>query len=391
MAVNPAPLGRAVIGGLAMATLATLIVLPCVFALVQARASAKSASLDPDDPASIYFDTVCARQSGLGGHAMSIVQTRLPSLAGAMKRKIHPRFRCRDAWCQWVATLLMVASAGCHGSSSDNAPGRDAGETAVRVAAIQPQRKTLERRVEQPGEIAAQEATPLYARVPGYVQSVLVDIGDKIKKGQTLAVLSVPELEQELNQKQSLHVQALSQVAQADAAVEVAKAAIDTAESKIAMAEAAVKKTQADVDRWKSEYDRVYKLTESSAINQKVADETLNQLRAAESNRAEAEAQVKSLQAMLRESQARHKAALANAKAAGARVDVATADTGRTQSMLDYAEILCSLRWRRHPCATFIPASTSSRLQPGETSRCLSWRTATPCAWWSTCRKRTPT
>jgi multidrug efflux pump subunit AcrB len=51
-----APLGRAVIGGLAMATIATLLVLPCVFALVQSRSKVESASLDPDDPASIYFD-----------------------------------------------------------------------------------------------------------------------------------------------------------------------------------------------------------------------------------------------------------------------------------------------------------------------------------------------
>jgi len=47
-----APLGRAVIGGLLGATLANLAVLPFVFALVQARASAASPSLDPDDAGS---------------------------------------------------------------------------------------------------------------------------------------------------------------------------------------------------------------------------------------------------------------------------------------------------------------------------------------------------
>jgi multidrug efflux pump subunit AcrB len=49
-----APLGRAVIGGLAAATLATLIVLPSVYSLVQQSARAASPSLDPDDPASSY-------------------------------------------------------------------------------------------------------------------------------------------------------------------------------------------------------------------------------------------------------------------------------------------------------------------------------------------------
>jgi multidrug efflux pump subunit AcrB len=44
-----APLGRAVVGGLAAATLATLIVLPAVFAIVQARTDRRSPSLDPDD------------------------------------------------------------------------------------------------------------------------------------------------------------------------------------------------------------------------------------------------------------------------------------------------------------------------------------------------------
>ena len=49
-----APLGRAVIGGLALATLATLLVLPSVYALAQGRATSGSASLDPDDPGSSH-------------------------------------------------------------------------------------------------------------------------------------------------------------------------------------------------------------------------------------------------------------------------------------------------------------------------------------------------
>jgi multidrug efflux pump subunit AcrB len=44
-----APLGRAVIGGLAASTIATLLVLPALFALVQQRAGVASPSLDPDD------------------------------------------------------------------------------------------------------------------------------------------------------------------------------------------------------------------------------------------------------------------------------------------------------------------------------------------------------
>ena len=48
------PLGRAVIGGLALATAATLLVLPAVYTIAQASASRASASLDPDDRESRY-------------------------------------------------------------------------------------------------------------------------------------------------------------------------------------------------------------------------------------------------------------------------------------------------------------------------------------------------
>lgn len=50
-----APLGRAVIGGLAAATIATLFALPSVFAAIQSRASTGSASLDPTDTESVHF------------------------------------------------------------------------------------------------------------------------------------------------------------------------------------------------------------------------------------------------------------------------------------------------------------------------------------------------
>jgi len=56
-----APLGRAVIGGLLVATFATLFVLPSVFIMVLGRAGTESVSLDPDDPQSAYHDEAAAQ------------------------------------------------------------------------------------------------------------------------------------------------------------------------------------------------------------------------------------------------------------------------------------------------------------------------------------------
>jgi multidrug efflux pump subunit AcrB len=59
-----APLGRAVIGGLAAATIATLLILPSIFAIVQQRSSSRTASLDPTDPGSPCYDARLVEQRG---------------------------------------------------------------------------------------------------------------------------------------------------------------------------------------------------------------------------------------------------------------------------------------------------------------------------------------
>ncbi|MGA2147757.1 MAG: efflux RND transporter permease subunit [Bryobacteraceae bacterium] len=51
-----APLGRAVIGGLAVSTFATLTILPSIYAILQGNASTVSPSLNPMDPTSRYYD-----------------------------------------------------------------------------------------------------------------------------------------------------------------------------------------------------------------------------------------------------------------------------------------------------------------------------------------------
>jgi multidrug efflux pump subunit AcrB len=51
-----APLGRAVIGGLVMSTVATLLIVPSIFALLIGKSVASSPSIYPDDPESSHYD-----------------------------------------------------------------------------------------------------------------------------------------------------------------------------------------------------------------------------------------------------------------------------------------------------------------------------------------------
>jgi multidrug efflux pump subunit AcrB len=53
-----APLGRSVIGGLVMSTVATLLIVPSIFAILIGKSVAQSPSIHPDDPQSAHFDPV---------------------------------------------------------------------------------------------------------------------------------------------------------------------------------------------------------------------------------------------------------------------------------------------------------------------------------------------
>jgi len=69
---------------------------------------------------------------------------------------------------------------------------------------------TLKKSVELPGELQPYLQTDLFAKVQGYVRDMKVDIGDRVHKGQPLAVIEAPELN--------------TQVAQSEAALAAARA-----------------------------------------------------------------------------------------------------------------------------------------------------------------------
>jgi RND family efflux transporter MFP subunit len=61
-----------------------------------------------------------------------------------------------------------------------------------------------------PGSIQAYNSAPIYARTNGYVRRWLVDIGDHVSAGQTLAVLDAPEVDQQLAQAHADYQTALA-------------------------------------------------------------------------------------------------------------------------------------------------------------------------------------
>jgi HlyD family secretion protein len=235
----------------------------------------------------------------------------------------------------------MLAASGCGEptAAETTGPSADSGAPLDRVTAGKPERKTLKLYTSQPGRVQAFEETPLFSKVTGYVDEIKVDIGDHVKKDDVLIKLWIPEMEDDLKQRQALVAQADAQVKQAEAAVEAAQAGVSTAEARVSLADAGVLRAEADFQRWQSEHDRMKDLASRGSLTQKLVDETLNQFRSAEAARDEIAANVRAATAALKEAEANVKKAEADQVAAEAKARVAGADLSRTQTMLNYGEI----------------------------------------------------
>jgi RND family efflux transporter MFP subunit len=68
------------------------------------------------------------------------------------------------------------------------------------VTAIVPKRGATAEEVELPGNAQAYVATPIYARVNGYLKTWYFDIGARVKAGQLLAEIETPELDRQIDQ-----------------------------------------------------------------------------------------------------------------------------------------------------------------------------------------------
>jgi HlyD family secretion protein len=234
---------------------------------------------------------------------------------------------------------LLMSEAGCRRSAESAPEAAQSKATVDRVTAGKPVRKTLKLTTTQPGRIEAFEEAPLFPKVTGFVEKILVDIGDSVKKGQLLIQLSVPEMVDEVRQMDALLAQSEAEVTQAEAAVKSADAMASMADAKVAQAKAGVDRATGEYERWKAEHARMVELAAKGSVTEKLVDETLNQFRAADAARQEADANVKSAAASLSAAQANVQKAHADLVAAGARQKVAAANLAHAKTMLAYAEI----------------------------------------------------
>jgi RND family efflux transporter MFP subunit len=92
---------------------------------------------------------------------------------------------------------------------------------SLRVATVEASPYTVS--VTLPGTTAAFAAANIFARATGYIAKRYVDIGDRVKAGDLLAQLSVPELNDQISQNEATLNQLKSALDQADASLKLAQ------------------------------------------------------------------------------------------------------------------------------------------------------------------------
>lgn len=118
-------------------------------------------------------------------------------------------------------------------------------------------------------------------KVPGQIESLFVDEGSKVEKGQELAVLGSREIEAKLAQAKGAQEAAQGQVQQANNAVPLTS---QTIEAKIQAASALVAKAKVGVTNAEQQYNRVKELHSTGAVSDSQLDQARNAYEAARSD-----------------------------------------------------------------------------------------------------------
>jgi RND family efflux transporter MFP subunit len=97
------------------------------------------------------------------------------------------------------------------------------------VIVVHPEQAPAQSSLTLPGNLQPMYSASAYARTNGYIEKRFVDIGSHVKAGQLLALISTPEVDQQLNQARADAVQAAAAIEQSKAALQQAQANLDIA------------------------------------------------------------------------------------------------------------------------------------------------------------------
>lgn len=287
-----------------------------------------------------------------------------------------------------VGVVLLLSLRGIAHPANVSAKGHDEPTVDERIAIpvniVRPQRKTLERTLEQPGTIKPWAQAELYAKASGYLETIhrhttpelvaglvsqsgaegccplvasvrlataaivelqrapQIDIGSTVKAGQLLMEISTPERLQDIVEKRTL-------IRQREAELEAARSGLLTFEAAIQCGKAQLTQTKAEIRKFASEhafrvkeFNRLKELVQSRTVPQEIADEKEYQVGAALAGWESSQAKSQTAQAELAVLSAKLSTAQADIKIKETQVQIA-------HDELRLAILLADYRWIRAP------------------------------------------
>ncbi|HTZ73945.1 MAG TPA: efflux RND transporter periplasmic adaptor subunit [Candidatus Aquilonibacter sp.] len=155
----------------------------------------------------------------------------------------------RDRGTRWVcaglASAILVTGwcSGCGG-----VPKANASSTAdvPHVAVVPVKRQNISSTLEIDSELEPFQEIPVYAKVSGYIEKLNIDWGTHVRRGQLLAVLDVPELQQQIEEDKASMNRSDQDVARAQEELKGAESAYKVAHLTYTRL-AGVQKTQPDL------------------------------------------------------------------------------------------------------------------------------------------------
>ncbi|HEY4312691.1 MAG TPA: efflux RND transporter periplasmic adaptor subunit [Pirellulales bacterium] len=210
---------------------------------------------------------------------------------------------------------------------------------AVSVEVVKPALHGLGRKTTQPGSVHAFQYAELYAKTSGYLGEQNVDIGDRVKRGQVLAVISVPELESDVKEAAASLERAKSVVAQMHAHVLTSQAEAAAATATVKQMEAEVVRSTAQRVYREKEFHRMEELFALKSIDKRLVDEKQDATEAARAAEMAAHAAVEKSKAEADAAAARIAQAKADVQHAETDVQVAEAVLAKQKVLLDYTRI----------------------------------------------------
>src|SRR6266700_6168869 len=138
------------------------------------------------------------------------------------QRPTPPHNRARYLALAIVLLLIVAAVVGFSSRFGErHALAKETEELAVpNVVVIQPKAEPSQQELVLPSSLQAFTESPIYARTTGYLAHWYKDIGSKVGKGEPLADIETPEVDQELSQARAVRNQAEAQLGLAKSSAE---------------------------------------------------------------------------------------------------------------------------------------------------------------------------